>query len=76
MEDAQYGTTVDAELWDPGAFPEWAYRGGLRGVREGLRREREGERRETGRVEFVASSGGGLATNEGSGGLSKRRKLE
>lgn len=76
VESEQYGTTVDAGLWDPGAFPEWAYRGSLRGAREALRKEREGERRETGKVEFVASSGGGLPTSDGSGGLSKRRKLE
>ena len=75
-EEEQYGTTISKDLWDPGAFPGWAFRGELRAARERLRKEREGERRETGKVEFVASNGGGLAAGEGSGGLSKRRKLE
>lgn len=75
-EAEQYGTTVGKDFWDPGAFPDWAFRGELRAARDRLRKEREGERKETGKVEFVASSGGGLAAGEGSGGLSKRRKLE
>ncbi|SPN96768.1 uncharacterized protein DNG_00288 [Cephalotrichum gorgonifer] len=77
-EADQYATTVATDLWDPAGFPGWAFRSELRGARERQRREREGERKETGRVEFVPSSGAGLATSEGTGtgGLSKRRKLE
>jgi len=78
---AQYATTLPKDLWDPGAFPDWAHRQGLRAAQERLRKEREVERAATGRVEFVPASGSGgevgvVSAKSGPGGLSKRRRME
>jgi len=37
---AQYATTLPKELWDPGAFPEWAYKGALRKAQDASQNER------------------------------------
>lgn len=50
----QYATTLPTELWDPAAFPEWAYRGPLRKSQETLQKERGRERGEA--VQFVPAS--------------------
>lgn len=50
----QYATTLPTELWDPAAFPEWAYRGQLRKTQEKLQKERGRERGDA--VHFVPAS--------------------
>lgn len=50
----QYATTLPAELWDPAAFPEWAYRGPLRKAQEKVQKERGREKGEA--VHFVPAS--------------------
>lgn len=50
----QYATTLPNELWDPAAFPEWAYRGPLRKSQEKLQKERGREKGEA--VQFVPAS--------------------
>lgn len=50
----QYATTLPSELWDPAAFPEWAYRGPLRKSQERVQKERGREKGET--VHFVPAS--------------------
>ena len=52
----QYETTLSADLWDPTAFPAWAYRGELRKKRDKVSREKEAQKLSGGRtsVEFVA----------------------
>lgn len=50
----QYATTLPTELWDPAAFPEWAYRGPLRKSQEKLQKERGREKGEA--VQFVPAS--------------------
>ncbi|KAJ4405164.1 hypothetical protein N0V82_010370 [Gnomoniopsis sp. IMI 355080] len=50
----QYVTTLPTELWDPAAFPEWAYRGSLRKSQERLQKERVRDRGEA--VQFVPAS--------------------
>ena len=65
----QYGTTLPSDLWNPAAFPEWAYKGMLRKAQERGNKARERARGEA--VQFVPpstaweSNGGG-----GVGGLS------
>ena len=51
---AQYATTLPKELWDPSAFPEWAFRGALRTAQDVSQHERA---RGTGEpVGFVSAS--------------------
>lgn len=50
----QYATTLPTELWDPAAFPEWAYRGQLRKAQEQMQKERGREKGEA--VHFVPAS--------------------
>ena len=74
-ERGQYETTLSTDLWDPKAFPEWAFRGKLRESRESLAKEKEAERAGGGRtaVDFVSSttpSAGGSSANTPAG-LSK-----
>lgn len=55
----QYATTLVRDLWDPAAFPEWAYRGPLRRAQDRANRERERARGEA--VAFVAASASAAA---------------
>lgn len=50
----QYATTLPTDLWDPAAFPEWAFRGPLRKSQETVQKERGRERGEA--VHFVPAS--------------------
>ncbi|ROW00377.1 hypothetical protein VMCG_07267 [Cytospora schulzeri] len=50
----QYGTVLPTELWDPSAFPEWAYRKELRKTQEKVQKERG--RKEGEAVQFVPAS--------------------
>ncbi len=74
---AQYATTLSADLWDPAAFPEWAFRGPLRRSQDVANRERA---RGPGQpVDFVAatsgpSSRGGSQTGTPKGAGAGRRK--
>jgi hypothetical protein len=67
-ERGQYETTLPADLWNPGGFPESAFRVKLRESHDILAKEREAERAGGGRtgVDFVSSttsSAGGSSTN-------------
>ncbi|CEJ86022.1 hypothetical protein VHEMI03985 [[Torrubiella] hemipterigena] len=65
-DPAQYETTLSPELWNPGGFPEEAFRGKLRRARDKLAKEREAERASGNRstVEFVpAIEAGGTASS-------------
>lgn len=75
----QYQTTLSHDLWDPTAFPDWAFRDRLRRMRDKVAKEREATRAGPGRssVEFVSGTTTATATLSGTGGgLSKedRRK--
>ncbi|KAK4211071.1 HCNGP-like protein-domain-containing protein [Rhypophila decipiens] len=62
----QYLTTLPSDLWDPGSFPEWAYKGMLRKAQERVTKERERAKGEP--VQFV---GGGVVGGDSvAGGLS------
>ncbi|CAN8098588.1 unnamed protein product [Discula destructiva] len=50
----QYATTLPTDLWDPAAFPSWAYRGPLRKAQEKVRKERGRDKGEA--VHFVPAS--------------------
>ncbi|KAK8141986.1 hypothetical protein G3M48_009532 [Beauveria asiatica] len=69
----QYQTTLPAEVWNPGVFPEWAFRDGLRRSREKVAKERETARAAGGRssVDFVS---GTTTAAAGGGGLREKRK--
>lgn len=55
----QYQTTLSPELWDPTAFPDWAYRSRLRRATDKVAKEREAERSSGSRstVEYVNAVG-------------------
>ncbi|TLS24126.1 hypothetical protein PpBr36_08821 [Pyricularia pennisetigena] len=54
----QYITILPPGLWDPTAFPQWAFRDGLREAQEKVQKQREAERASGRReaVEFVPAS--------------------
>jgi len=62
----QYATTLGTDIWNPAAFPEWAYKGPLRNAQERGHKERERGRGEP--VEFVSAStlGAGSGSAPGS----------
>ena len=76
----QYATTLPKDLWDPGAFPEWAYRGPLRRAGDATQKDRVRGLGEP--VGFVAASapssrGGSRAGTPGVGaaaGVTGKRK--
>ncbi|KAK0392620.1 hypothetical protein NLU13_2115 [Sarocladium strictum] len=55
---SQYETTLPKDLWNPGAFPPWAYRESLRKSREQVVKEREAHNASGARkaVDFVPAS--------------------
>ena len=61
---AQYATTLSAGVWNPAAFPEWAFRGALKESAEAAARERARGRGEA--VEFVKATEGGGESRGGS----------
>lgn len=70
----QYQTTLSEELWNPDAFPAWAFREKLKKGRDKVAREREAARAAPGRsgVEFV--SGATTTATTGGGGLSREKR--
>lgn len=66
---AQYATTLPSEVWDPAAFPAWAFRGPLRRSQEKVQKEREAARANGTRegIDFIpaVASGSGLGTVAG-----------
>lgn len=75
-ERAQYETTLPSDLWDPKAFPDWAFRDRLKRSREVVAKEREAERAAGGRdsIDFVSSSSTPMGGTASVGGLSKGEK--
>ncbi|KAK3392924.1 HCNGP-like protein-domain-containing protein [Podospora didyma] len=69
----QYATTLPADVWDPHAFPEWAFRGPLRRAQEKGHKERERPHGEP--IEFVpsASPAGGVGGGSVAGRPRKSR---
>lgn len=66
-EPAQYATTLPKELWDPSAFPEWAYKEELGKSQQLLLKKREEEKARGQReaVEFVAATAPGDSSRTG-----------
>jgi hypothetical protein len=57
-EHSQYSTTLATDLWNPAAFPEWAFKEKLRKSHDKVLKEKEAEKTTGTRttVEFVPSS--------------------
>ncbi|TQS32157.1 hypothetical protein Golomagni_07536 [Golovinomyces magnicellulatus] len=70
----QYQTTLSPGLWDPTAFPDWAYRNRLRRATDKVAKEREAERSSGSRntVEFVGAVGSGIAGSSSARGQKRR----
>ncbi|KAI8690913.1 hypothetical protein LRP88_08190 [Fusarium phalaenopsidis] len=75
-ERDQYSTTISTELWDPSAFPEWAFKDKLRKIREKLAKEKEAEKAGGGRtaIDFVPSTNAPSDNSAVTGGLSRGEK--
>lgn len=78
--DAQYATTLDPDLWDPAAFPRWAFREQLRATQSETSQARARGRGAA--VDFVPATatttsrgeGSATATSAGTGTGSGERK--
>ncbi|KAF5616737.1 hypothetical protein F52700_13033 [Fusarium sp. NRRL 52700] len=77
-EHSQYSTTLATDLWNPAAFPEWAFKEKLRKSHDKLLKEKEAEKTTGTRttVEFVPSSAlaGQDATTRSGLSRSEKRK--
>lgn len=76
-ELGQYSTTLSRELWDPAAFPEYAYKEELAKSQQKILKKREEEKtrghRET--VEFVSSAGSEPSSRSGTPGSGKANQM-
>ena len=77
-EKSQYETTISADLWDPKAFPDSAFRGRLKHSQDRIAKEREAEKAGGNRsaVEFAPSTTtvGGSTSSTGGIARSEKRK--
>lgn len=73
-EKEQYATTLSKELWDPDAFPEWAYREELAKSQKEVLKKKEEEKAGGKRtaIDFVA--GTASSTESSRGGTPSRSK--
>jgi hypothetical protein len=73
---SQYDTTLPPDLWNPQAFPAWAFSDKLKKTREKVVKEREAEHASGGRgsIDFVASSTPASGSSSAPGGLSRGEK--
>ena len=69
---AQYATTLSTDLWDPSAFPNWAFKGPLRRSQSRVQKERARTAGEP--MDFVKSGGSGTGTPVGGSGVGGKRK--
>ncbi len=61
---SQYDNVLSSDLWDPAAFPGWAYKGALRQAQDKAHERPRGER-----VEFVSASEPGPRSRSGTPGV-------
>ncbi|KAF7560709.1 hypothetical protein G7046_g3418 [Stylonectria norvegica] len=75
-EQSQYSTTLPSDLWDPNAFPEWAFRGKLRKSREKIAKEMETGKTGGGRtaIDFVPSTTPSSSSTLGAAGVGRGEK--
>ncbi|KAF5022111.1 hypothetical protein F66182_5857 [Fusarium sp. NRRL 66182] len=75
-ERSQYSTTLPTDLWNPAAFPEWAFKDKLRKSHDKVAKEKEAERATGGRntLDFVPSTNTASQDTTAKGGLSKGEK--
>ncbi|KAI9670406.1 MAG: hypothetical protein M1817_004449 [Caeruleum heppii] len=71
-EQAQYATTLPKDVWDPTAFPEWAYKEGLAKKQQEVLKQREEERAKSQRdaLDFVPATASGDSSRGGTPGTS------
>ncbi|RGP65658.1 hypothetical protein FLONG3_9161 [Fusarium longipes] len=75
-ERHQYSTTLATDLWNPTAFPEWAFKDKLRKSNDKSTKEKDSERSSGTRtaVDFVPSTSTVVHDTTNKGGLSKGEK--
>jgi len=69
-EKAQYASTLPRDLWNPDAFPEWAYKEGLAKSQQQVlkRKEEEKLRGQRESVDFVPAAASGESSRSGTPG--------
>ncbi|KAL8693331.1 MAG: hypothetical protein Q9218_001810 [Villophora microphyllina] len=72
-EGDQYGTALTTDIWDPTAFPNWAYKEGLAKSQQQIAEKREAESRRTQRerLDFVPAAEGAQGSTYTNGSGSK-----
>jgi hypothetical protein len=76
IDDAgQYGSTLSKELWDPLAFPEWAYKEELAKSQQRVLKKKEEGRTKSQResLDFVPATASGDSSRSGTPGASSGR---
>jgi hypothetical protein len=70
-EGDEYNSTLTKDLWNPGAFPEWAYREKLAKIQQQISKKREEERSKAQRepVDFVPATASGDSSRSGTPGV-------
>ena len=68
----EYSSTLAKDLWDPGSFPEWAYKEKLAKLQQQVSKRREEEKSKTTResLDFVPATASGDSSRSGTPGLS------
>lgn len=76
IESDQYATTLPKDLWDPTAFPAWAYKEELAKSQQNVTSRKEDENARTQRdcVEFVPATNQGRSGFEGTPAMISRSK--
>jgi hypothetical protein len=71
-EEGQYSSTLSGELWNPKAFPEWAYKEELTKSQQQILKKKEGEKVQGQReaVDFIPASVPGDSSRSGTPGTS------
>lgn len=71
-EAGQYASTLPKEVWDPGAFPDWAYKEELAKSQQDVLKKREEEKAKTQReaIDFAPATSSGGSSRVGTPGAS------
>lgn len=70
-EEEQYATTLPRDIWDPSAFPNWAYKEELAKSQQQILKRRE-EEKLGGPREFVPAAMSGESSRAGTPGIASR----
>ncbi|KAI9792889.1 MAG: Proteasome subunit beta type-7 [Piccolia ochrophora] len=69
-ERSQYASSLPKEVWDPDAFPTWAYKDGLAAMQQETHKKKEAEKAQAQRdaIDFVPATASGDSSRSGTPG--------